>query len=240
MRVFILLCRILICISYLFFSGDANAQSEQEISDFSEVNEKFGIEVRTGVSFFADTRLSVDGLEEVYGNGTRSAFDTSPGLLLEIAMTYIYNPQFTMEISMGRLKANLKDYSFSVGGRTVRPEVNGALGGLYGMAGIYYKLRLSKNTDRFAFIMGSGLGLMDTDIKAELDSMSVLTDSDIVLTYQLSSGISLDLNSVINLSTTYKYLAGRNPVFTTEAPDLGQAHIKFRTHNILLGFRMTY
>ena len=200
------------------------------------------IEIRGGLSFFNDTKLQVDRLEQVFGKGARSTFDTKPGRLLEIAAGHSLGPWFRWEIIGGHLRSALEDYRFWAGGRIVEPLVDGTIGGWYGLGNVYYDLRpaqIGMEMDQMAFVLGGGLGFMDMALDAQLDGAHVIEDSDTVLAYQLTAGISLRMDRTLALSAIYRYLATEPPGFNSLDPRLGEARVVFGNHNILLGLRFT-
>ncbi|MEK6155307.1 hypothetical protein WIW50_18705 [Flavobacteriaceae bacterium 3-367] len=235
----------LLCAAGILFSEIASAQTKLKATSLSKRShaQGFYMEVRGGLSFFDDTKLHVDRLEQVFGKGARSDFDTKPGRLLEMAAGHSLGPWFRWEISGGHLRSALEDYRFLVGGRVVKPKVDGTIGGLYGLGNLYcdlYPSLIGIRTDQLAFVLGGGIGLMDTALEAQLDGARVIKDSDTVVAYQLTAGVSFRTDRTLTLSAMYRHLDAGTPSFKSEDSRLGEAQVAFGNHNIFLGIRFTY
>lgn len=201
------------------------------------------MEILGGLSLFTNTKLQVDRLEQIFGKGAHSSFDTKPGRLLEIAAGHSLGTAFRLEISGGHLRSALKDCRFQAAGRLVIPKVDGTISGLYGLGNLYGDLRpslLGMGMDQLSLVLGGGIGLMDTALEAQLDGARVIKDSDTVVAYQLTAGVSFRTDRTLTLSAMYRHLATGTPGYKSENPLLGQASVAFRNHNLLFGVRFTY
>ncbi len=92
---------------------------------------------------------------------------------------------------------------------------------------------------RFVPYVGLGIGLA----AVTMDGVSVnhtpaVDDSDLVFAYQAMAGVGYQLSPSATIFTGYRYFATAEPTFTNAGGDRFQS--EFESHNIELGYRLTF
>jgi opacity protein-like surface antigen len=96
-----------------------------------------------------------------------------------------------------------------------------------------------KNSTPVTPFITAGLGFA----KIEVDDLNIpgsglphINDNDTVFAYQIGMGIGYALSERITIDTNYRYFATADPEFGP----IGTTEAEYSSHNIFIGFRITY
>ena len=96
-----------------------------------------------------------------------------------------------------------------------------------------------KTDSRFVPYVGAGIGLADVTLdRVSVNGVPATNDSDLAFAYQAMAGIGYQLSPNGTIFTGYRYFAVDDPTFTDTTGE--KFHSEFASHNLELGYRLTF
>lgn len=161
-------------------------------------------------------------------NGWRQKQDLGYGVLGQVG--YGFGP-VRLEGELGFRRNDLSTFSNSDG--DLSP--NGSIGGISGMANIYYDFNTGT---RFTPYLGGGIGGLDLSANhIAAGGVGVSDDSRLAFAYQGIAGISYAVDEALSIKADYRYLRTADESLQLESSyGGGRASAAYASHAIMIGF----
>ncbi|HEY1722841.1 MAG TPA: P44/Msp2 family outer membrane protein [Magnetospirillaceae bacterium] len=208
-------------------------------SDNSSTSSAPQLTMSNGWYFSGSAGLAFMGSTKFHGGGTN--YDLSadnPGYDVTGALGKDLGNGFRVEGELGYHDIGIDNAKvYSQGGiGTGSGPAGGDASAVSLMANGYYDINTGTNWKPY---VGVGVGMADVSMDAvDVAGHRVMDDSDLAFAYQAMTGIGYQLTPQGTIYTGYRYFAVEDPSLNDEVG--GTTHSELTTHNIEVGYRLSF
>ncbi len=201
-----------------------------------------GKQLTTSTGWYTSASAGMAFMDNVHSHSSSgSVFDVTganPGYDLNAALGKELGSGFRAEAELGYHRVDLGHATvYSPGGLGLSGRGAGGDASAVSMMGNgYYDFDTGGPIKPY---IGAGIGFANVNFNGvDINGSRVTSDEDLAFAYQAMAGIGYQLTPNGTIYTGYRYFAVDDPTFTDNVG--GNLHSEFATHNVEVGYRLTF
>jgi len=210
------------------FAADSSSETESSTKDGLTLGGGWYVSGSAGLAYLENS-TSKSGASHFDASGDNPGFDVTGAVGKQLSNG------FRLEEELGYHQINL-DHVTTYGGGQGSGTAGGDMSALSLMTNGYYDFDTGGPIKPF---VGAGIGFARVGMNdVTVRGQPLVDDSDVDFAYQGMAGVGYQLTPHGTLYTQYRYFAVNDPTFN--AAGGGQVRSEMATHNIEIGYRLTF